>query len=103
MSETVDRTLLSTQLSGLDREIRLLRLQLDTLLPRAAATDARVAALEQSFHDLVGEVSRGFGQNEQRGARIEKRLDVLDAGLTVLRDQLAAGTAQILQAIKGDT
>jgi hypothetical protein len=103
MGETVDLTLLSTQLLGLDRELRLLRLQLDSLMPRAAATDNRIAALEQSFHDLVGEVSRGFGQNEQRFSRLEKRMDVLDVGLTELRGELAESTAQLMRAIKGET
>jgi uncharacterized protein involved in exopolysaccharide biosynthesis len=102
MSETVDPTLLSTQLLGLDREMRLLRSQLDTLMPRVAATDTRVAALEQSFHDLVGEVSRGFGQNEQRFGRLERRLDAVDAGLTELRGELAESTSRIMQAIKGE-
>ena len=92
MSDTVDLTLLSGLVQGLDREMRLLRLQVDNLVPR-------IGIMEQSFHELVGEVSRGFGQTEQRFTRLEKRMDALDAGLSTLRADLAASTASIIAAI----
>jgi hypothetical protein len=98
MSDVVDVTLLSGQMQEIAREVRLLRLQLDNL---AAALPPRLAVIEQSFHDLVGEVSRGFGQMQQQLTRQEKRFDALDAGLAQLRTDLDASTARILVAITG--
>ncbi len=101
MSEAIDLTLLSTLVQGLDREMRLLRLQVDHLASRASALDGRLGALEKTFHDLVTEVSRGFGQNEQRFNRVERRLDAVDSGLTSLRTAMDESTAQIIAALRG--
>jgi len=108
MSDTVDLTLISGTLQELARDVRLLRLQIDSLASRAAGQDSRlggidgrIAAMEQSFHELVGEVSRGFGQVQQQITRLEKRTDQVDAGLSTLRADLADSTARIIQAIGG--
>ena len=105
MNDTVDLTLLAGTLSELARDMRLMRLQVDNLASRFAGLDGRlsgldgrIAGLEQSFHDLVGEVSRGFGQQQQQITRLEKRIDGVDAGLAALRLDLASNTAQILAA-----
>ncbi len=82
MSETLDLTVLSGLVQETAREARLMRLQVDNLASRFAGMEQRVSVLEQSFHDLVGEVSRGFSQVQQRATRHEKRLDAVDAGWT---------------------
>jgi hypothetical protein len=97
MSDVVDLTLLSSTVQEIGRELRLLRLQVDQL---ASVLPQRLAVIEQSFHDLVGEVSRGFGQVQQQATRQEKRLEAVDAGLTALRGELAASTARIIQVIE---
>jgi hypothetical protein len=97
MDDTLDLTILSGSIQGLDREMRLLRLQVDSL---AGTVPSRLTVIEQSFHELVGEVARGFGQVQQQMARQEKRLDAMDAGLTALRGDLGESTEQILQAIR---
>jgi len=93
MSDVVHLTLRSGQIQSLEQEPRLMRLQLDNLTPR-------LAILEQSLHDLVGEMSRGLGQVQQQMARQEKRIDAVDAGLTALRAALSDSTARIIQAIR---
>lgn len=107
MSDVVDLTLISGLVEGTTRELRLLRLQMDNIASRIGgiegrigALETRVGTLEQSFHDLVGEVARGFGQVQQQLTRHEKRVDAVDAGLTALRAELADSTASIIQAIK---
>lgn len=106
MSDTVDLTLLAGSLQEITRNIRLMRLQMDNLASRLNAQDGRLAgidgrigAMEQSFHDLVGEVSRGFGQQQQQLMRMEKRFDVLGFGLAALQESLAANTASIIAAL----
>jgi hypothetical protein len=105
MSETVDLTLLAAGVQGIEREMRLLRVQLDQLAgavpPRLASIDA-LALLEQSVHSLSSELARGFGQMQQQHARTERRFEAMDAGLTLLRTEIATGNATLLQAIKGD-
>jgi hypothetical protein len=96
MSETVDLTFLSGLVQGLDREMRLMRLQVTQL----AALSPRIGVIEQSFHDLAGEMAHGFGQMQQQMARQEKRIDALDTGLAALRTDLAESTARIIQAIE---
>jgi hypothetical protein len=103
MSDTIDFSLLSSLLNGVDRELRLVRLQVDAIVPRLAALDSRVAAMEQSFHDLVAEVARGFGQVQQQMTRQEKRTDAVDEGLATLRTELAGSTARIIEAIGART
>ena len=71
-------------------------LQVDQL---ATGLPPRMAVIEQSFHELVGEVSRGFGQLQQQATRLEKRLDAVDAGLSALRGELVDSTARIIGAI----
>ena len=100
MSDVVDLTLLSGAVTGIERDLRLLRLQVDNVVSRFASMEQRLAVLEQSFHDLVAEMSRGFGQMQQQAARQEKRLDVLDAGLSDLRAGMDDSTARIIEAIK---
>jgi hypothetical protein len=84
-----------------------MRLQLDNLAARTSAQDGRlggidgrIAVMEQSFHDLVGEVSRGFDQQQQQATRQEKRLDTLDAGLSALQSDLASSTDRIIEAFQ---
>jgi hypothetical protein len=101
MSETLDLTLLPGLVQGLDRDMRPLRLQVTHLTASSAAVSAQLGIIEQSFHDLTGEVSRGFGQVQQQLTRHEKRLDAVDPGLTALRDELSESTARIIQAIAG--
>jgi hypothetical protein len=86
MSDVVDLTLLSTLVQGIDRELRLLRLQLDQVV----SMTPRLAALEQSFHGLITEVARGFEQMQQQAARQDKRVDAVDAQLAALQ----AGTGR---------
>jgi hypothetical protein len=114
MSETMDLTLLSGTMLEISRDIRLMRLQLDSLASRLSGQDGRIGgidgriagvegrlgALEGSFHDLVGETSRGFGQQQQQLTRLEKRIDAVDAGLATLRTELAEDTTRILHAIE---
>ena len=92
----MDLTLLSGSVLEMSRELRLLRLQVDQL---ATGLPPRMAVIEQSFHELVGEVSRGFGQLQQQATRLEKRLDAVDAGLSALRGELVDSTARIIGAI----
>jgi hypothetical protein len=95
MSETVDLTLLFGLVQGIDRELRLLRLQFENVAPR-------VTIMEQSFHDLVAEVARGFGQVQQQMTRHEKRFDALDSGLASLQAELADSTTRIMAAWQAD-
>jgi hypothetical protein len=110
MSDTIDLTMLSGQMQEVVREVRLLRLQVDNVVSRITGHDARfsgidgrLSSLDQSFHDLAGEMSRGFGQMQQQLTRHEKRLDAVDAGLAQLRVDLGDSTTRILEAIKGVT
>jgi hypothetical protein len=91
MSDTIDLSLLSSPMQGLDRDLRLMMSQVDAVIPR-------LAALEQSFHDLVAEVARGFGQVQQQMTRQEKRIDAVDNGLASLQAALADSTARIIEA-----
>ncbi len=97
----MDLTLLAGTMQEVAREVRLMRLQLDNLASRLAGQEGRVGALEQSFHDLVGEVSRGLGQVQQQITRQEKRLEAVDGGLAALRAELAESTTRIVEAIGG--
>ncbi len=110
MSDTIDLTLLSGSLQGLEREVRLLRVQVDqlsgTVSARLNGIDARLGSVavrlgitEQPIHDLIAEVSRAMGQLQQQFVRHEKRFDVLDAGLASLRRELAENTGRIVRAI----
>jgi hypothetical protein len=105
MSETVDLTLLSGSLQGMEREVRLLRLQLDhlagTVPVRLGGIEARLGVMEQSVHDLAAEVARGFGQVQQQLTRHEKRFDALDAGLAALPEKLTEHMERIMRAIVG--
>jgi hypothetical protein len=101
-----DLTLLGGQITEMGRDVRLMRLQVDNIAARLAAHDQRFTAIdqrftaidgrlgtvEQSIHELTGEMARGFGQQQQQLTRIEKRFDVVDAGLTALRDGMAENT-----------
>jgi len=105
MSDTVDLTILAGSMQEITRDVRLMRLQLDNLVSRLSGQDgrlggieSRIGTMEQSFHDLVGEVARGFGQQQQQITRLEKRIDAVDAGLTALRGELAASTERIIGA-----
>lgn len=101
MSDIGDLTLLSGLMRETAREVRLLRLQVENLVSRFAGMEQRIAVMEQSFHELVGEVSRGFGQIQQQLTRSEKRFETMDAGLSALRAEAAENTAQIIRAIAG--
>lgn len=54
---------------------------------------------EQSIHELVAEVSRAMGQLQRQFVRYEKRFDVLGAGLTSLRHEMAENTDRIVRAV----
>jgi hypothetical protein len=97
VSDVIDFTLLSGMIQGVDREMRLMRLQLEQI---AGGMPPRLSAVEQSFHGLTVEVTRGFGQIQQQLTRQEKRLDALDGGLATLRSALNKSTAAIIEAIK---
>ena len=110
MSDTIDLTLLSGNLQSIERELRLVRVQVDNLagtLParmdgidaRLASLEARAGSTEHSIHNLSAEVARGFGQLQQQLTRHEKRFDVLDAGLARLEQEVALGNERILRAI----
>jgi hypothetical protein len=66
---------------------------------RLGGIEGRLSAMEQSFHGLVNEVSRGFGQQQQQLTRLEKRINAVDAGLSALGAALADSTANIIAAI----
>ena len=103
MSDAVDLTLLSGSLQGMEREVRLLRLQLDqfagTVPARLGGIEARLGVMEQSVHDLAAEVPRGFSQVQHQLTRHEKRFDALDAGLASLPDKLTENMERIMHAI----
>jgi uncharacterized coiled-coil protein SlyX len=106
MSDVVDLTMISGAVLEVTRDVRLMRLQLDALAARLSGhdgrfggIDGRLAALEQSFHDLTNETARGFGQMQQQFARQEQRLNALDAGLGKLSADLAASTERIIREI----
>ena len=94
MSETIDLTLLSSRLQGVEREVRLMGVQLDQLAgaipPRLTSIDARLGVLEQSLHRLTAEVAQGFGQMQQQMARAEQRFDAVQTGLAELAALLKA-------------
>jgi hypothetical protein len=98
MSDTVDVTLMVGLVQETAREVRLLRLQTENLASRFAGMEQRLAVMEQSFHELVGEISRGFGQMQQQMTRQERRLDAVDAGLSSLREG-SAKTVEMLQEL----
>jgi hypothetical protein len=98
MSDTVDVTLMAGLVQETAREVRLLRLQTENLASRFAGMEQRLAVMEQSFHELVGEISRGFGQMQQQMTRQERRLDAVDAGLSSLREG-SAKTVEMLQEL----
>jgi hypothetical protein len=105
MGETLDLTLLSGSLQGLEREVRLMRLQLDqfagTVPLRLDSIDARLGVLEKTVHDLTTEISRESGLVRQQLTRHEKQFDVLSAGLASLQTQMAENTERLLRAIEG--
>lgn len=98
-------TLLSSSIQEIERDLRLLRLQLDqfagSLPARVGSLEARLGVMEQSVHDLATEVARGFGQVQQQLTRHEKRFDALDAGLAALQTDIADNTERLLRAIGG--
>jgi hypothetical protein len=96
MSETVDLTLLSASMQELQRDVRLLRIQLDQLV---GSVPPRLAVLEQSVHAIATELARGFGQMQQQLARHEARFDALDAGLTAVRSEIAASTERLVRLL----
>jgi hypothetical protein len=95
MGDTIDFSLLTGKLAELEREARLLRLQVAQLVNQGATHDQRLATLEQGFHDLVREVSAGFGQQQQQITRIEHRLE----GLGTALDGLRGGSRQTIDML----
>jgi hypothetical protein len=65
----------------------------------ASGLPQRLSSIEQSFHGLAGELSRGLGQIQQDLTRHDARFDALDAGLTEVRIALGDSTAKILAAV----
>ncbi len=100
MSETVDFSMLGAQVQDLDRQLRLVRLQLDTLVSSTGNTNNRLATIEQGFHGLTAEMARGFGQIQQQLTQHTKQLAVVQAGLEELKAGLQASTAELLTAIR---
>jgi TolA-binding protein len=105
VSETVDLTLLSGGMQGLEREVRLMTLQLDQLagsVPlRLDGIEARLGVLEKTVHDLSTEINREAGVVRQQLTRHEKRFDAVDAGLANLQTQIAESTERLMRAIQG--
>lgn len=95
MSDQPDNDILAA-LGRIEREMRLLRLQVDNL---AGTVPPRLAVIEQSFHDLTNETARGFGQMQQGLTRHEKRFDGLDAALAKLGTDLAESTERIMVSL----
>lgn len=107
MSDTADLTLLSGTVQETARELRLLRLQVESVSARMATLDQRLGTvdqrltnLEQGTDRLTSEVSRGFGQLQQQLTRAEKRFDALDAGLAALRDQASDDSAKLAEILR---
>ena len=99
MSDVVDLSFISGVIS-LDIVMRLLRLQVDIWRDVTDQRTLLLAVIERSFHELTGEVSRGFGQMQQQLTRHEKRFDGLDAALAKLGTDLAESTERILREIR---
>ena len=100
MSETIDLSVLGAQLQDLDRQLRLVRLQLDTLVSSGSTTNSRLATIEQGFHNLTAEMARGFGQMQQQLARHTQQLAAVQTGLAELKADLQANHAELLAAIR---
>jgi chromosome segregation ATPase len=104
VSDIVDLSFLSGKLTGLEREARLMRLQVDNLASRATSVDQRLGAVESAIHALTTEVSREFGQVDagNRLAAIEGRLNGIDQRLVSAENRLsslAAGQNAHTQAL----
>jgi flagellar biosynthesis chaperone FliJ len=104
MSDVIDLRFLSGQVASLDREMRLVRLQVDQMAGSLNQLSSRVASIEQNFqqtfHGLIGEIARGFGQTHQQIARQESRISTLDAGLTTLRIAMDENHVELMAAIR---
>lgn len=101
----MDVTLLSGSVAEIGRDLRLLRLQIDIIAGRLAnqavrftGIEGRLATVEQSIHELIGETARGFGQQQQL-TRIEQRFDAVDTGLADIAAALAANHSKSLALI----
>jgi hypothetical protein len=76
-SETVDLSMLGAQVQELDRQLRLVRLRLDTLVSSTGNTNNRLTTIEQGSHGLTGEMARGFGQIQQQLTKHTRQLTVV--------------------------
>jgi prefoldin subunit 5 len=94
MSDTIDLTMLSGSIQEMQRDLRLLRLQTETMA-------ARNGTLDQAIHGTINEIGRGFDQLQQQVTRLERRIDGVDAELTALREAVDTNAAQIIAAITG--
>jgi chromosome segregation ATPase len=101
MSDTIDLTMLSGSIQEMQRDLRLLRLQADTMAARNGTLDQRMGTLEQAIHGTINEIGRGFDQLQQQVTRLERRIDGVDAELTALREAVDTNAAQIIAAITG--
>jgi uncharacterized coiled-coil protein SlyX len=102
----LDLTLLGGNIAEITRDIRMLRLQVDIITGRLAGQDqrfttidqrftgidGRMAEIEKSIHGMLGEMSRGFGQQQQQLTRMEKRFDGVEATLADLGRTLGEQT-----------
>jgi hypothetical protein len=77
--DTIDLRMMFSQAQENARELRLVRIQLAHL---NGTLPSRLTELEQAFHAVADELSRGFGQMQQQLTRNEKRLDAVDRGLS---------------------
>jgi prefoldin subunit 5 len=94
MSDTIDLTMLSGSIQEMQRDLRLLRLQTETMA-------ARNGTLDQAIHGTINEIGRGFDQLQQQVTRLERRVDGVDAELTALREAVDTNAAQIIAAVTG--
>jgi prefoldin subunit 5 len=94
MSDTIDLTMLSGSIQEMQRDLRLLRLQTETMA-------ARNGTLDQAIHGTINEIGRGFDQLQQQVTRLERRIDGVDAELTALREAVDTNAAQIIAAVTG--
>jgi hypothetical protein len=103
MNDAVELGLLAGRIVAAERELRLMRLQLEQIVSSvgllATGLPQRLGSLEQLFHGLAGELSHGLGLIQQQQPRQEARFDALDAGLTALRTGLEESTARIIATL----
>jgi TolA-binding protein len=109
MSDITDLTLLSGLVQETQRETRLLRLQMESVVSRLttmdqriATLDQRIATLEQGFHALLAEFGRGQGQMQQQITRVEQRIDGVSSGLSEMHRALDDGINRVIEVLRAN-